>query len=80
MLELTPAEESRFASAVEALLDHFDSMSAFPIDGLQPMAHVAYFGNRTRPDEPRSHSGDPDTLLDSAPDLEDRYIAIPNVL
>lgn len=79
-LELGGDEEGRVAAAVNELIDHFDLMSRYDVTGLEPTTHALLSTNRTRPDELLVDGCDPDLLLERAPDLEDRYISIPNVL
>jgi aspartyl-tRNA(Asn)/glutamyl-tRNA(Gln) amidotransferase subunit C len=79
-LELSPDEEQRVAEAVAELLEHFDLMGRYDVSSLEPTTHALSTVNRSRPDTPLSHPVDPDALLEQAPDLEDRFISIPNVL
>lgn len=78
MLELEPAQEEALALGVTQLLEYYEKMAAVDVTGVEATTHALVMGNRTRPDQVRS--GDADTLLEQAPDLEDRFIAIPNVL
>lgn len=78
MLELEPAQEEALVHGVTQLLEYYEKMAAVDVTGVEATTHALVTGNRTRPDQ--VHSGDADTLLEQAPDLEDRFIAIPNVL
>lgn len=90
LLELTGDERGRLEAEVSRLLDYFATMDAIDVTGLEPTTHALREGNRVRPDEPTAGltpGGDAaaaeslaDDILEQAPDLEDRFIAIPNVL
>jgi aspartyl-tRNA(Asn)/glutamyl-tRNA(Gln) amidotransferase subunit C len=61
-----------------------------PIADLEPTSHVFSAGNVLRPDNnpnnntnnnpPNSNSNPADALLNQAPELESRYLVVPNVL
>ena len=78
MLELDEAQVSVLEGAVTQLLEYCTIMTAIDVEGVEPTTHALATGNRTRPDA--VHKNDADSLLEQAPDLEDRLIAIPNVL
>jgi Asp-tRNA(Asn)/Glu-tRNA(Gln) amidotransferase C subunit len=76
-LELSDDEMGRFADSVGKLLDFFAHMDSFE----SPPAPGSMAGesqNRVRDDAAIPYEG-PD-LLANAPDLEGRFIGIPNVL
>lgn len=79
MLELDPESDALLTEAVDRILEYFAVMSTIDVDGIEPTTHALTTGNQTRSD---SISGRDvtDTLLENAPDLEDRFITIPNVL
>ena len=81
MARLTLSEEERekLRVAVEQMLAHFSHMKEIDVDGLAPTTHALLRENRLRDDV----EGDPvasDTLLGNAPEREERFIVIPNVL
>ena len=95
-LSLSDEEHERLRGEVETLLTYFDSMAAAEaapggatanaVDDNPPEVGVnGAAGAQTsavsqlRPDRVRTDSI-ADTLLESAGDIEDRFIAIPNVL
>lgn len=78
-LELTPEEVPGLAEAVEQMLDYFSKMGEFDIGNLEPTTHALLAKNRLRQDIESSQNNS-DDLLDRAPELEDRFIVIPNVL
>jgi aspartyl-tRNA(Asn)/glutamyl-tRNA(Gln) amidotransferase subunit C len=80
LLELSDEERDGLEHAVSQLLEYFSIMDSLDIDGLEPTTHALQDVNRVRPDRPRQDEGVADRILEQAPDLEDRFIAIPNVL
>jgi aspartyl-tRNA(Asn)/glutamyl-tRNA(Gln) amidotransferase subunit C len=79
-LTLTPDELSQLGAAVEQMLAHFSHMKEIDVAGLAPTTHALLRESRTRPDALSTPSTTTDTLLANAPEREDRFIAIPNVL
>ena len=78
-LSLSPAEEEQLRRAVERMLAYCSHMASLPVDDLEPTTHALLTKNRLRPDEGlRGQSTD--ALLANAPEREDRFILIPNVL
>ncbi len=78
-LELTESESVALAEAVSQMVDYFARMQEVDVDGLPPTTHALLTENRLRPDTVRE-STLADNLLESAPDVEDRFVVIPNVL
>lgn len=79
MLELDESQIASLEGAVAQMLEHFALMAQIDVEGVEPTTHALVTDNRLRPDAARTLV-DPDTLLENAPDLEDRLVAIPNVL
>jgi len=82
-LALIDLDETRlraFEASVGELLDHIAVMTSFNVDGLEPTTHALHEDNRLRSDVADTASELPDLILEQAPDLEDRFISIPNVL
>ncbi len=80
-IELTDEELASLGAAVEQLVSYFETMAEADIDGLEPTTHALLRRNRIRADQPASDpETDADHLLENAPELEDRFIVIPNVL
>ena len=79
MLELDDAGIGALRDAASRMLEYFTIMAAIDVKNVEPTTHALVTGNRVRRD-----LGDEatiaDTILEQAPDLEDRLIAIPNVL
>ena len=77
-LELSDEETRRFERAVVQMLEYFSKMREFDVEGLPPTAQMTET-NRTRQDRAIANE-DTAALLSNAPELEDRFIVIPNVL
>ena len=78
-IELTDAETATLAEAVAQMVDNFARMQELPVDDLPPTTHALLTRNRLRADTVRPDS-QADELIEHAPDVEDRFIVIPNVL
>ena len=80
-IELTGDELQSLGAAVSEMITYFATMMELDLTGLEPTTHALLPYNRTRADEPRAEpEAAADSLLENAPELEDRFIAIPNVL
>ncbi|MBN2552908.1 MAG: Asp-tRNA(Asn)/Glu-tRNA(Gln) amidotransferase subunit GatC [Spirochaetales bacterium] len=77
-LELSEEEIKRFEQAVVQMLEYFSKMRELDVEGLPPTAQMVQT-NRTRKDAAVENQ-DTGALLGNAPELEDRFILIPNVL
>ncbi len=80
LLDISNDERDRLERGISELLEYFSAMNAVNITGLEPTTHALQEGNRLRRDDPRTDASIADDILEQAPDLEDRFIAIPNVL
>jgi aspartyl-tRNA(Asn)/glutamyl-tRNA(Gln) amidotransferase subunit C len=78
-LSLSSTEEKSLRLAIERMLAYCGQLVKADVAGLEPTTHPLVRGNRLRPDEPRA-SDLSDALVDAAPETEDRFILIPNVL
>jgi aspartyl-tRNA(Asn)/glutamyl-tRNA(Gln) amidotransferase subunit C len=78
-LELTPEEEDRLRTAVSQMLDYFSLMSEVDVDNLPPTTHALIRENALRPDTAERTNNQED-LVSRAPEHENNYIVIPNVL
>ncbi len=78
-LSLTPEEMEKLGKAVEQMLQHFSHMKEIDVEGLAPTTHALLRENRMREDAERA--GDvSEALLKNAPQREERFLVIPNVL
>ncbi len=84
LLDLSDDERADLERGVAQLLEYFSTMDSIDVSALEPTTHALQEGNRLRADLPRDESASgtelADDILEQAPDLEDRFIAIPNVL
>ncbi len=79
MLEIDEQHIEALEGALRQMLDYFTTMSTVDVENVEPTTHALLTENRTRRDYP-DRMVDPDTLLENAADLEDRFLAVPNVL
>jgi aspartyl-tRNA(Asn)/glutamyl-tRNA(Gln) amidotransferase subunit C len=80
-LELVDRESEALAVEITRMLAYFEKMNEIPVDGLEPTTHALITGNRCRPDGIASLTAvKTDDMLECAPDIDDRFIIIPNVL
>lgn len=84
-IELDEGELAALGVAVEQMVAYFSKMNEIDVDDLPPTTHALLSQTRTRDDTVLSGRTDtrrstPDDLLEGAPELEDRFIVIPNVL
>lgn len=61
------------------MVSYFEKMAEVSVDALEPTTHAFLEKNRVREDV-HVPSDLADDILEQAPDLEDRFICIPNVL
>ncbi|HUI72841.1 MAG TPA: Asp-tRNA(Asn)/Glu-tRNA(Gln) amidotransferase subunit GatC [Spirochaetia bacterium] len=78
-LSLSPSEMEKLGQAVEQMLQHFSHMKEIDVEGLAPTTHALLRENRTRDDTERTADVS-DALLANAPQREERFIVVPNVL
>jgi len=78
-LTLSEDEREKLGVAVEQMLAHFSHMKEIDVDGLAPTTHALLRENRLR-DDVEDDPSSSDTLLGNAPEREERFIVIPNVL
>lgn len=80
LLDLSPEEEQRLEQEVAQLLEYFSVMNGIDVSGLEPTTHALQRENRLRDDSSKQDGSIADDILEQAPDTEDRFFAIPNVL
>jgi aspartyl-tRNA(Asn)/glutamyl-tRNA(Gln) amidotransferase subunit C len=61
------------------MLEHFSRMRDVDVEGLAPTTHALVRENRLR-DDVEIGPNSSDTLLGNAPEREERFVVIPNVL
>lgn len=80
LLDLSPEEEERLEQEVAQLLEYFSVMNGIDVAGLEPTTHALQKENRLRVDQAKQDPTIADDILEQAPDTEDRFFTIPNVL
>jgi len=78
-LSLSSEEQEKLRSAVEQMLEHFSHMREIDVEGLAPTTHALLKENRLRGDV-ESRAVPTEALLENAPEREERFIVVPNVL
>jgi aspartyl-tRNA(Asn)/glutamyl-tRNA(Gln) amidotransferase subunit C len=78
-LSLSAKELSKLGTAVEQMLAYFSHMKEINVEGLAPTTHALLRENRIREDVERGTDVS-DPLLKNAPEREERFIVVPNVL
>ncbi len=80
-IELSKAEETKFAGQLGAVLENFELLNKVDTNGIEPTAQVTGLTNVFRDDEVKN-SGDResrDELLSNAPEVDDGSIKVPGV-
>lgn len=78
-LELTPEQETLFASQLSAIVDYVNLLQQVDTSGVEPLSHSLPMANVFRDDEPRPCLA-PDEALANAPDRQGDYYGVPAVL
>ena len=78
-LALSAEEEGRLSAAVSEMLDYFELMNEVDVSNLNPTTHALVRENALREDNPNPNNNQ-DALISRAPENEDNFIVIPNVL
>lgn len=78
-LALSDEEVATFQAQLDAILGHFETISALDVSGIEPTAHPAPVFGRMRPDEPHP-SLPPAAVLQNAPDQAQGQIRVPKVV
>jgi aspartyl-tRNA(Asn)/glutamyl-tRNA(Gln) amidotransferase subunit C len=78
-LELDDREAVQLAAEAERMRELFLIMSEADTENLEPTTHAMVSGNRTREDR-ASVFNNADDLIGAAPESEDEFFLIPNVL
>ena len=78
-LALSAEEMVKLGKAVEQMLAYFSHMREIDVEGLAPTTHALLKENRLREDVVDG-AVSTDALLGNAPEREERYVVIPNVL
>ncbi|ELR97272.1 Asp-tRNA(Asn)/Glu-tRNA(Gln) amidotransferase subunit GatC [Gloeocapsa sp. PCC 73106] len=78
-LDLTPTEEAQFTEQLSSILDYFEQLGELDTDQVLPTTRAIELSNVMRSDELRVDV-DPSKLLAIAPETEDGYFRVPQIL
>lgn len=78
-LELTGTEEEQFTTQLSSILEYFEQLSELDTEDVPPTTRAIETSNVTRPDELRPFD-DKEALLAAAPEQEDQYFRVPQIL
>jgi aspartyl-tRNA(Asn)/glutamyl-tRNA(Gln) amidotransferase subunit C len=78
-IDLGEGDLERLGEAVSQMLAYFEKMNTVDTEGLEPTTHALVRDNRVRVDEV-APSLLADVMVGQAPEREDRFFVIPNVL
>ena len=80
-LQLTENEEIAFTKQLDGILDYFQQLNALDplLEGVEPTTRAVNTVNITRPDLLQPF-GDREILLDCAPDREEDFFRVPQIM
>jgi len=78
-LELTPDEETAFASQLDHILSHFEKLKQLDTDAVEPTAHIVEMATPFRDDVVRNQPA-VDALLANAPQRDGRFFKVPKII
>ena len=78
-ISLSDDELDRYGRQLGDILEHAERVQALPTEGVPPTSHPIPMTNAFRPDEV-TPSLDRDEVLAEAPDAEDGYFRVPQIL
>jgi aspartyl-tRNA(Asn)/glutamyl-tRNA(Gln) amidotransferase subunit C len=78
-LEITPEEEEAFTTQLSSILEYFQQLSELDTTDVPPTTRAINITNITR-DDLQQVCLDRDMLLDAAPEREDDFFRVPQIL
>jgi aspartyl-tRNA(Asn)/glutamyl-tRNA(Gln) amidotransferase subunit C len=78
-LELTQAEEEKYAMQMSSILDYFEQLSELDTDGVEPTTRAIDLSNITRHDAQSSYQN-LDGIFAAAPDREEDFFKVPKIM
>lgn len=78
-LELTPDEETAFASQLDHILSHFEKLKQLDTDAVEPTAHIVEMATPFRDDVVRNQPA-VDALLANAPQRDGHFFKVPKII
>jgi aspartyl-tRNA(Asn)/glutamyl-tRNA(Gln) amidotransferase subunit C len=78
-LELTQAEEEKYAVQMSSILDYFEQLSELDTDGVEPTTRAIDLSNITRLDAQTAYQN-LDGIFQAAPDREEDFFKVPKIM
>lgn len=78
-LEITPEEEEQFTTQLSSILEYFQQLSELDTTDVPPTTRAIDISNVTRSDFNQVYE-DRGALLDAAPEREDDFFRVPQIL
>jgi aspartyl-tRNA(Asn)/glutamyl-tRNA(Gln) amidotransferase subunit C len=78
-LELKAEEEEQLTTQLGSILEYFDQLSELDVSDVLPTTRAIDVSNITRPDELKPF-GDREAILECAPDREDNFFKVPQIV
>lgn len=78
-LDLTPSEEKAFAQQLSSILEYFEQLSELDTTDVPPTTRAIELSNVTRQDQLQS-TVDREAMLKEAPEQEDDFFRVPQIL
>jgi aspartyl-tRNA(Asn)/glutamyl-tRNA(Gln) amidotransferase subunit C len=78
-LDFSDEEEARMAEEMSQILDYAEKLDDLDTSGVPPMSHVLDVTNVFRDDEVEVRI-DQEQALEPAPETDDRYVQVPQVI
>jgi aspartyl-tRNA(Asn)/glutamyl-tRNA(Gln) amidotransferase subunit C len=78
-LQLTQAEEEKYAVQMSSILDYFEQLSELDTDGVEPTTRAIDLSNITRIDTQIQYQN-LDGIFETAPDREEEFFKVPKIM
>lgn len=78
-LELTPEQEEQFTTQLSGILEYVEQLNELDTTDVPPTTRAIDVENVTRPDEIRPYA-DYEALLEQAPNREDEFFQVPQIM
>lgn len=78
-LTFSPAEEERLVGELNRILEYMEKLNELDTEGVEPTSHPVPTSRAFRADEAEPFPGR-ESLLKSAPQLEDGYFKVPRII
>lgn len=78
-LDLTPEEETQFASQISGILDYIEQLSELDTTGVKPTTRAIDASNITRKDHQETDANR-EAILNCAPDRDGDFFKVPRIL